>query len=165
MSRMERVKEALQSAQNGMEAQIAEIHSQGRVAPPDLIGMRNGLELANHHLQMKFGEPKLIQVDPRYRARNENAETVAEKDEQEYQFLCSEIIGQARAVCWSEGEELANNIKQLGCKIKELDSFIDAKLVAAGQGEIVGATDAGTDSQDGSSPSPAASISQEEEHA
>jgi hypothetical protein len=157
MSRMERVKDALLSAQNGMDNQIVEIHKRGQVAPADLIGMRNGLALANHHLQAKSGDPQFIQVDPRYAARNEGAETMEEKDQQEYEFLMEKIVTQARTVCWTEGDELSEEIKQMGCRIKDLDSFIDAKLLAAGKGEVVSASDASADSQGGSSPSPAAS--------
>lgn len=161
MSRIQRVKDAIAYTLHKIEVQIKTIHDQGGTAPEGIIGFRNGLALADHHINMRPGEVQMIDLDQRRKSRIgkvEPAVEVAEADEQEYEYLVDRIIAQARAVCWTE--EPAEEIKVLGHKIGELDEFVSEKLSAtmdsAGTDESLDAPDAGSEAQESSSLSPAA---------
>lgn len=160
MSRMERVKEALTKTLTEVESSIRTIHDQGGTAPREMIGFRNGLALADHHINMRLGRAQMIELDPRRIVRTEKVEKayeIPEADEQEYEYLIDKVLGQARAVCWTEdSDELKRAIKTLGHKIMDLDLFVADKMKeGAGKGEVAPAPDAGGSSQEGSSPSPA----------
>jgi hypothetical protein len=158
MSRMERVKEALAKTLSEVESNIKTIHDEGGTAPREMIGFRNGLALADHHINLRSGKATMIDLSAQRIVRTEKMERayeIAEADEQEYEYLIDQVLTAARAVCWTEAEGREPVVRELGKKIIGLDQFVTARLHEAGQGEVAGTPDAVAISQEGSSPSPA----------
>lgn len=126
--RMNRVKDALASVLSDVRAKH-DLHPNLYIA-----GYHNGLALAEHHINMRLGKPVQVEV----KAFKVGNAPLAANDpgadygsEQEYESLVDRILQQVEIVCWSEGDDHAAAVIELGRRKLELNNFVEDMLKEA----------------------------------
>lgn len=164
MSRIQRVKDALASTVAKLSDEIKAIQAQGKTPAGYSLGFANGLIFANHHINLRDGEPKFFNATtsvgtlPKPQPLKSAEEAAAE---QEYEYLVDKVLTASREllVAHEATEEVDPTpiMDELKTAFTNLDSFIEEQvnMEKAGQGEAQAAPDAGSSDQAGASPAPA----------
>lgn len=167
MSRMERVKAALNKTVLKYSGDVEKTLAKGKVPQDYSLGFVNAMIFCNHQINMLPGDPVFYERKGMIGAlpkpvvlRTDNAI----KDDATFQFLQDDILTQARGIVDHtkfEGNEIHIDestivqIRALKKSIDQMESFITDTMESkqGDKGQVVTLPDADCNSQEGSSPS------------
>lgn len=164
MSAMQRVKDALASALTKLREDIEASHAAGKIPADYSLGFTNAAIFFDHRINMRPGDPKFydrttsIGALPKPMTLKDGRFKDVQGGDEIFEQLRDEVILAARNFLSAgvSGEPSAT-VENLDKAIKTMDKFIDdvTECQEAVKVEAASSQDAGTEGQEGSTPSTA----------